>query len=250
MQRRTFTAAAMVVGFGVGGLARAQEMVFFRIGSGAVGGTYFPIAGLLAGAVSNPPGSRACEDGGSCGVPGLVAIAQATHASAANVASVESGELQSGLASADIVHLAYNGVEPFAPHPKLRVIANLYPEHLQLVLKKGLPIETLADLAGRRVGIGQPGSGTQVAVRELLAMNDVAEFEPVELDNTASAESLASGELDAYFQVAGAPTPATVQLAAATGIDLYRFSGDEIAAFVEALPYFYESTIPERTYPG
>ena len=53
--------------------AAAQDIIFFRIGTGATAGTYFPIGGLIANAISNPPGSRSCADGGSCGVPGLVA---------------------------------------------------------------------------------------------------------------------------------------------------------------------------------
>ena len=58
----------------------AQEMKFFRIGTGGAGGTYFPIGGIIANAISNPPGSRACDKGGNCGVPGLVAMAQSTNA--------------------------------------------------------------------------------------------------------------------------------------------------------------------------
>ena len=56
--------------------ASAQDMKFFRIGTGGAGGTYFPIGGLLANAISAPPGSTPCDQGGACGVPGLVAIAR------------------------------------------------------------------------------------------------------------------------------------------------------------------------------
>jgi hypothetical protein len=73
------------------GAAVAEEMQFFRIGTGGAGGTYFPIGGIIANAISNPPGSRACEDGGNCGVPGLVAIAQSTNASAHNVNAIQAG---------------------------------------------------------------------------------------------------------------------------------------------------------------
>jgi TRAP-type uncharacterized transport system substrate-binding protein len=67
------------------GVSSAQEMKFFRIGTGGAGGIYFPIGGIIANAISNPPGSRACDKGGNCGVPGLVAMAQSTNASAHNV---------------------------------------------------------------------------------------------------------------------------------------------------------------------
>ena len=76
----------------VAGPAAAQDPTFFRIGTGGAGGTYFPIGGTIANGISSPPGSRACEDGGQCGVPGLIAIAQSTTASVFNNAAVQNGE--------------------------------------------------------------------------------------------------------------------------------------------------------------
>ena len=86
--------AAVIAGLTLaGGVTQAQDMKFFRIGTGGAGGTYFPIGGLIANAISNPPGSRPCEKGGSCGVPGLVAIAVSTNASVANVNAIDAGQL-------------------------------------------------------------------------------------------------------------------------------------------------------------
>ena len=73
----------------VAGTAGAQS--FFRIVSGSAGGNYFPMAGVLANAISSPPGSRPCEKGGPCGVPGLIAIAQSANGSVANVNAIQSG---------------------------------------------------------------------------------------------------------------------------------------------------------------
>ena len=70
------------------GVSHAQQMKFWRIGTGGAGGTYFPIGGLIANAISNPPGSRPCDKGGACGVPNLVAIAVSTNASVANVNAI------------------------------------------------------------------------------------------------------------------------------------------------------------------
>ena len=93
--------AAVVVGLTLaGGLAQAQEMKFFRIGTGGAGGTYFPIGGLIANAISSPPGARSCDKGGTCGVPGLIAIAVSTNASVANVNAIHAGQLDAGLAGA------------------------------------------------------------------------------------------------------------------------------------------------------
>jgi hypothetical protein len=251
----TSLAAAAAIALTTAGAAVAQDMTFFRIGSGSAGGTYFPIAGLIANAVSNPPGSRPCAEGGSCGVPGLVAVAQSSNASVANVTAVQSGQIESGLAAADIVYTAYNGTGAFeeqGAYDKLRVIANLFPEHMQLVLPEGGELGSIAELKGQRVGIAQAGSGTQVVVLELLELFDITrdDIQAAELNNTQSAERLADGQLDAYFYVAGTPTAAMVQLAATRGMELYSFSEEAIAAFLEVVPYYYEAEIPAGTYEG
>ena len=251
-------AAAMMLAAGAAGAideAAAQDMTFFRIASGSAGGTYFPIAAVIADAVSNPPGSRPCAEAGSCGVPGLVAVAQSSNGSLANVTAVQSGRIESGLAAADIVHTASNGTGAFEErgvYDKLRVVANLFPEHMQLVLPEGAELASIADLAGKRVGIAQAGSGTQVVVRELLELFDIGrdDIDTAELDNSRSAERLADGRLDAFFHVAGTPTAAMVELAATRGMELYRFSEEEIDAFLEVVPFYYEATIPAGTYEG
>ncbi len=121
-------------------LLRAQDITFFRILTGGTVGTYFPIGGLIANAISNPPGSRPCEDGGSCGVPGLVATSVASNGSVANVAAIGAGTAQSGFVQSDIAYWAYTGTGIYDGRPKvdfLRAIANLYPESFQLVVRKG-----------------------------------------------------------------------------------------------------------------
>ena len=95
--------AVMAASFAFAGVASAQEMRFFKIGTGGTGGTYYPIGGLIANAVSNPPGSRPCDKGGSCGVPGLVAIAVSTTASVFNANAIQAGSLDAGLAGAQTV---------------------------------------------------------------------------------------------------------------------------------------------------
>src|ERR1700732_1815234 len=77
--------------------AAAQDITFFRIGTGGPAGPYFPIGGLIATAISTPPGSRTCADGGSCGVPGLVATAVASNGSGNNVPRIAAGSMQSGV---------------------------------------------------------------------------------------------------------------------------------------------------------
>jgi TRAP-type uncharacterized transport system substrate-binding protein len=93
-----WTTVVAAVAFGAVAFgASAQQMQFFRIGTGGTAGTYYPLAGVIANAVSNPPGSRACSAGGSCGVPGLVATAVATNGSVANVNGISRRQPRIGL---------------------------------------------------------------------------------------------------------------------------------------------------------
>jgi len=237
-----------------GTLAQAQEMKFFRIGTGSAGGTYFPIGGVIANAISNPPGSRACDEGGNCGVEGLVAIAQSTNASAHNVTAIQEGQMEAGLSGAATLYFAFHGKEKFdgAPKEDLRVIANLFPEDLHLVLPKGSTLNGLTDLKGKRVGIAQAGSGTQIAVELILGAHGITrdDIEEAELNNSQSAERLADGQLDAYFYAAGTPVSAMIQLDSTKGMELYSFSDEEVKAANAAVPYYVPSTIPSGVYEG
>ena len=235
--------------------AQAQEMKFFRIGTGGAGGTYFPIGGLIANAISNPPGSgKTCEEGGSCGVPGLIAIAQSTNASAHNVTAINSGQMEAGLTGAATLYFAYHGTGKFKgkAKPKLRIIAKLYPEDMHLVMKKGMKLNGLGDLKGKRVGIAQAGSGTQIAVEMILGQYGVnrGNIDEAELNNSQSAERIADGHLDAYFYVAGTPVAAMIQLDNTKGMELYSFSDAEVKAAHDILPYYGQSLIPAGTYAG
>lgn len=234
--------------------ALAQDPTFFRIGTGGAGGTYFPIGGTIANGISAPPGSRPCDKGGQCGVPGLIAIAQSTTASVFNNAAVQNGELEAGLAAADVTRSMYMGEGKFdgKPHPKLRIIANLYPEDLHLVMPKGESIDNLGDLAGKRVGIAQAGSGTQVAVLQMLEAWGVTRdnMDEAELNNSQSAERLADGQIDAYFYAAGWPVAAMVQLSSTKGMSLHSFSEEDLAKINEAVPAYIPSKIPGGVYEG
>ncbi len=252
--RKTLFAAAISGAVLLTSVAQAQNPTFFRIGTGSAGGTYFPIGGTIANGISAPPGSRPCEEGGQCGVPGLIAIAQSTTASVFNNTAVQNGELEAGMAAADVTRSMYLGEGKFdgKPHEKLRIVANLYPEDLHLVMPKGSSIGGLGDLADKRVGIAQAGSGTQVAVLQMLEGWGVTRdnMEEAELNNSQSAERLADGQLDAYFYAAGWPVSAMVQLATTKGMELHSFTEEDLAKINELVPAYIPSAIPAGVYEG
>ncbi|MEZ5931559.1 MAG: TAXI family TRAP transporter solute-binding subunit [Alphaproteobacteria bacterium] len=233
----------------------AQDVRFFRIGTGGVAGTYYPIGGLIAGIISNPPGSRPCEKGGSCGVPGLIATAQSSNGSVANVEAVASGELDSGFAQSDIAYWAYSGTEIYEGKPRLenlRAIANLYPESIHLVVRRGAGIDSIQDLKGKRVSLDEQGSGTLVNAQIILDAFGIGE-DDIEVrhikPNFAIAE-MRENRLDAYFVTVGYPANSVTELAGTETVDLIPITGPEVDKLLEDHVFFSKDVIPAGTYEG
>ena len=250
--------SALLGGLGTalaGSQAFAQDITFFRIGTGGTAGTYFPIGGLIANAISNPPGSRTCADGGSCGVPGVVATAVASNGSVANVNAINSGSMQSGFTQSDVAYWAYNASGIYEGRTKvdtLRAIANLYPESFHLVARKGSGIKSIKDLKGKRMSLDEPGSGTLVDARLILAAYGMTEkdVKAEYLKPQQSADKLKDGALDAFFSVSGWPQGAIAELAATTGIDLVPIDGPEAENLVKQFSFFAADEIPDGAYKG
>jgi uncharacterized protein len=255
--RALLAAAALLAlcGTATTGPAPAQEMRFFRIGTGGVAGTYYPIGGLIADIISNPPGARPCDKGGSCGVPGLVAIAQSSNGAVANVDAIASGDLESGFAQSDVAYWAYTGTGIYAdqgPIENLRAIANLYPESVHIVARKGSGIESVRDLKGKRVSLDEPGSGTLVDARIILDAFGVSEADLTAsyLKPNQAGAMMDEGQIDAFVIVAGYPTGSVAELCASSGCELVPITGPEVDLLLERSPFFARDTIPADTYPG
>src|SRR5512141_1160861 len=238
------------------GATIAQDIKFFRIGTGGTAGTYYPIGGLIANTISNPPGSRPCNEGGSCGVPGLVATAVASNGSVANINGITSGQMESGFTQSDVAYWAYTGPGVYEGKPKvadLRLIANLYPETIHVVARKGSGIRSVADLRGKRVSLDEPGSGTLVDARIILGAwglkdSDVkAEY----LKPNQAGDKMKDGEMDAFFFVGGFPAGAISELASTgSGIELVPIDGPNAAKILSQYKFFATDEIPANTYKG
>lgn len=235
--------------------AYANDVTFFRIGTGSTSGTYYPIGSLIGSVISNPPGSRDCDAGGSCGVPGLIAASQTTRGSLANIEGVATGTLESGLAQSDMVQAAYVGTGVYKDKPPqsgIRVIANLYPENVHLVVRRGAGIEKISDLKGKRVSMDLPGSGTRVNARLIVSAFGVneADFDPIEVNADKAVGMILNNKLDAFFFVAGYPVTAVSELANAEKIDLLPITGEVAKDIVANYSYYSLSDIPQGTYRG
>jgi len=220
------------------GTAHAQQ--FFRIGTGGTAGTYYPVGGMIANAVSQPGK--------------LIATAQASNGSLANVNAIGSGQLEAGLTQSDVATWAFTGTGAFEGKPKvpdLRMIANLYPESIHLVVKKGSGIKTVADLKGKRVALDEPGSGTLIDARLVLAAYGVKEsdIKPDYIKPNQAGDKLKDGSLDAFFFVGGAPAGAIAELASSgVGIELVPLGGPQAEALLKSSPWFAVDNIPANTY--
>lgn len=246
---------AVLLGLSAGGVATAQEPQFFRIGTGGTAGTYYPIGGLIANAISSPPGSRPCDEGGSCGVPGLIATALSANGSVANVNAIAGGSLESGFSQSDVATWAQTGTgiwQDREPVEKLRAIASLYPETIHLVASAGSGIESVDDLAGKRVSLDEPGSGTLVDARIILNAHGLSEedIEASFLKPDQAAERMRDGAMDAFFFVGGFPAGAIAELASQHDITLVPIAGEEAAGIIGEYTFFAENIVPAGTYEG
>jgi len=252
---RSLVCASFLFGALLCAAALAEEARFFRIGTAATGGSFFEIGGMVASAISNPAGGPACGRGGSCGVRGLVAVAQATPGSIENLRLINSGQIESGFAQADLAGWAYNGDNIFAeggPLRRLRSIASLFPEAAHLVVLAGSPINSLADLKGKTISVGEAGSGSAADAAVLLAAAGFGDDDPIRRYRRPgpAAEELKAGTVDAFFLVGGYPVPAIRDLAAAVPIRLVPIEGDFVDKLRKDFAFYKSTDIPAGSYPG
>ena len=257
MIKNLFKSSLMILllTLGLSGKSFAQELKFFTIGTGGTAYTYYPVGGMIANAISKPPGSRECGKGGSCGVPNLIASAVSSRGSVDNVNAIISGLRNSGFAQSDVAYWAYTGtgtMEGKEPAKDLRTIAALFQEHIHLVALKKSNINSVKDLKGKRVSLDEPGSGTYVDAKLILESNGLStsDVKAEALKGKAATDALRNGKVDAIFVVAGFPTGAIVELASAVDVKLVPIDGAGAKALTSKYGFFSQSPIPSGTYEG
>ncbi|AHV91723.1 TAXI family TRAP transporter solute-binding subunit [Bordetella holmesii] len=234
---KTLTLAVAIAGTATS----AQAQQFFRIGTGGTAGTYYPIGGMIANAVSQPGK--------------LIATAAASNGSVANINGILGGSFESGFTQSDVAYWAYNGSGTFEGKPKaqdLRLVATLYPESIHLVTRKGSGIKSVADLRGKRVSMDEPGSGTLVDVRLILGAYGMTDkdVKAEYLKPNQAGDKIKDGGLDAFFFVGGAPAGAIAELASSAGIEIVPLVGPEIDKLRADQQFFTPDIIPANTYQG
>ena len=215
------------------------------IATGGTGGVYYPSGGGYAQIIDQF-------------VDGYSGTVEVTNASVENVGLIARGDSDLALALADTVVAAYEGTGRFGPGGELPQLANLrvitiaYANAVHIITLDGSGIDSLADLVGKRVSVGAPGSGTEVSAQTILNANGITydDFDVQRLSVNETADALRDGAIDAGFWSGGVPTGGVLSLAETRQIRIVPLSDAEVANVRAADGTFIPYTFAEGSYRG
>jgi TRAP transporter TAXI family solute receptor len=218
---------------------------FLSIATGGTGGVYYPYGGAVARLIS-------------AHLPGVQATAEVTGASVDNLKLLQQGKVDLAFTLADTLAEAKAGTGPFKATGAVdaRTLAVLYTNFTHVVARQGSGIARLADLKGRVVSVGSPGSGTELIADRVLAAAGVDPHTQITrhaLGVAESAGALKDGKVDAFFWSGGVPTPAIQDLAATPGLAIVLLpQADLVPALQQMFPggLYRVAAIPAGQYRG
>ncbi len=225
----------------------------FDIATGPVAGTYFPMGELIAQVVSHPPGLSRCEKSAQCGPPGMIVSARTSDGAVANVRAVNDGAAASGLAQGNVVADAVAGRGAFKTAGRqthIRVMADLFPEEMQLLVSAHSPIKSVNDLKGKRVSLGNANSGADVIAQQILAAYGVQNVKVVRETYEISGGLLREGKIDAFFFLGGAPNILIADMVGRGQAKLIAIDGPGRAKLIAKVKGLSADIIPPGAYRG
>ncbi len=220
---------------GTGGSYDYSKMT---MGTGGTAGTYYAYGGVLGQYISK-----------NAGVDTTVV---STDGSKANIQGIAAGDYQLGTVQSDVMAYAWNGTRSFEKDGKVssfRTIAGLYAEAVQLITMDA-DIKSVADLKGKAVSIGAPGSGVYFNAIDVLGAAGLteADIQPQYLSFADSTDGLKDGKIDAAFIVAGPPTPAITELCTSNNAYIVPIDGEIADKLIASCPFYSKHEIPANTY--
>lgn len=239
------TAGIFAMAAAFGGAAMAQDQTFISIGTGGVTGVYYPAGGAICRLVNR---DRA-EHGIRCGV-------ESTGGSIFNINAIRSGELEFGVAQSDWQFHAFNGTSSFeetGAFEDLRAVFSLHPEPFTVVARADAGISNFDDLAGKRVNIGNPGSGqrgTMDVVMDAMGWTVDTFAQATELPPAEQSLALCDNNVDAIIYTVGHPSGAIQEATTACDTVLVNVDNEAIRGLVADRPYYRMATIPGGMYRG
>lgn len=222
--------------------AMAQQK-FVTIGTGGITGVYYAVGGAICRLVNKDRAKH-----------GLRCSVESTGGSVYNVNTIKAGELDFGMAQSDVQYQGYKGTAPFKEaYADMRAVMSVHPEPFTLVARREANIKSFTDFKGKRLNVGNPGSGTRSAMEELLgAMNmKITDFSLAsELKADEHGPALCDNKIDGFFYGVGHPSANIQDPTTACGAKLVPLTGPAIDELVKKSPYYAYATIPGGLYPG
>src|SRR5262252_9332976 len=226
----------------VAGTVVAQQRAI-SIATGGTGGVYYPLGGGLANILSKA-------------LPGIQATAEVTGGSVDNLKLIGSGQAELAFTMVDATLDAFKGEDKFKGQKvDVRALAVLYPNRMHVVTIEGRGIEKMADLKGKRVSTGSPGSATEVMafrVIEAAGLDKDKDMRRERLGVAESVNAIKDRKIDAFFWVGGLPTAAVTDLGATPGVKIKMIDHSEAVDKMNAKynNLYATGVIPAKTYPG
>jgi TRAP transporter TAXI family solute receptor len=236
---------ALIAAAAVGGFATAAgaQQKFISIGTGGVTGVYYPTGGAICRLVNK----NRKEHGIRCS-------AESTGGSIYNINTLRTGELEFGVAQSDWQFHAYNGTSKFADQgkfEKLRAVFSVHPEPVTIIASDASGVNNLTDLKGKRLNIGNPGSGTRGTwdvIEAALGWQRSDLKLAAEMKSAETGQAVCDGKIDAYFWLVGHPSALTQESLATCDAHLVNATGPEIDKLVADNAYYRKATIPAGMY--
>lgn len=225
---------------GCGDSANGGGTQYLSIGTGTVMGVYYPLGGAIASLITEE------MDGYNC-------AAESTGGAVENATLIIDGSLDLGFVAASTLYDAQNGLNSFEGKDSDQCLAifSFFPEVVQ-ILSTDESIKTVPDLKGKRVAVGQSGSGTETMAREILSLYGMS-YDDIEADYLGfgdAASGLKDNTVDAAFTWAGIPTASVMELGTTHGISMVTFSDEDLSALTERFSYCVPTTITNEQYPS
>ena len=243
--KKIVLSAAMIAGLGLGAMGTASANTFITIGTGGVTGVYYPTGGAICRLVNK--GRK--EHGVRCSV-------ESTGGSVYNLNTIRAGELDMGVAQSDWQYHAYNGTSKFedaGPNKDLRAVFSVHPEPFTVVARMDSGIKNFDDLKGKRVNIGNPGSGQRATIDVIMKAKgwDTSDFKLAsELKSAEQAQALCDNKIDAMVFVVGHPSGSIQEATSSCESVIVPVNGAEIKKLVESKPYYAMGKVPGGMYAG
>ncbi len=222
----------------------AAGQTFISIGTGSITGVYYP----TGGAICRMMAKRRKETGIRCSV-------ESTGGSIYNINAIRSGELEFGVAQSDWQYHAYHGTSKFkdkGAFKELRAVFSIHPEPVTIVVRKDAGINGILDLKGKRVNIGNPGSGqrgTWEVVEKTLGWKRSDLKLAAELKASETGQALCDNKIDAYFYLVGHPNALIQETLASCDSKIVNARAPKIDELVKKTPYYSFAVIPADLYP-